>query len=61
MTGQQQPSLNFAQTPTGGGVQAPDYAGLVGQQYQAQQANNPLNGLFKAGSSLLGGWASGGL
>lgn len=61
MTGQQQPQLSFAQTPTGGGVAAPDYAGLVGSKYQADAANNPLNGLFKAGSAVLGGWASGGL
>jgi hypothetical protein len=57
-----QPSVNFAQTPQAG-VQAPDYAAAANNEYAAKKSNSDalLNGLFKIPTTLLGGWAAGGL
>lgn len=46
----------------GQGVNAPDLAGLIGQNYQteANAANAFNSGLFGMGANLLGGWAGGG-
>lgn len=59
-----QPSVSFAQTPQAGGISDPTnfsqnaYASYGAKQ---QQSNDLMSGLFKIPTTLLGGWASGGL
>jgi hypothetical protein len=57
-----QPAVNFAQTPQAG-VQAPNYGQAANNEYTAKKANSDalMSGLFKIPSTLLGGWAAGGL
>lgn len=63
LQGGQQPGVNFAQTPQSGVSDPTGFAQLAEQNYQqkAQNYGNLMSGLFSIPSTILGGWATGGL